>query len=72
MSARKAKRHLNECNDYLVFTVVKDSIYVDYENNASLNILGDLAAANKDFAKYLKKVLTAIKSHEDTTAKGSD
>jgi hypothetical protein len=72
MSARKAKRHLNECEDYLVFTVVKGNMYVDYQNNASLNILGDLAVANKDFAKYLEEVLTAINNHESTTEESKD
>ena len=45
---------------------------MDYQNNSSLNIIGDLAVANKDFANYLEEVLRAIKNQEDEDAKGSD
>jgi hypothetical protein len=37
-----------------------------------LNIIGDLAVANKDFANYLEEVLRAIKNQKDEDAKGSD
>lgn len=69
---RQARQHLNEGQDYLLFSVVKDKIFVDYQNNSSLNIIGDLAVANKDFANYLEEVLRAIKNQEDEDAKGSD
>tara|TARA_R110002110_G_scaffold303375_3_gene517453 strand:- start:577 stop:813 length:237 start_codon:yes stop_codon:yes gene_type:complete len=72
MTKFKAKKHLTNAQDYLIFTVVKDKIFVDYENNSSLNILGDLAVANKDFANYLEEVLRAIKNQKDEDAKGSD
>ena len=45
---------------------------MDYKDNASLNIIGDLAVANKDFANYLEEVLRAIKNQEDADEKGSD
>ena len=72
MTKFKAKKHLTNAQDYLIFTVVKDKIFVDYQNNSSLNIIGDLAVANKDFANYLEEVLRAIKNQEDADTKGSD
>ena len=70
MTMRQARQHLNEGQDYLLFSVVDEKIFVDYKNNASLNILGDLAVANKDFANYLEEVLRAIKNqtYEDDTS----
>ena len=72
MTLRQARQHLNDGQDYLLFSVVNDKIYVDYKNNASLNIVGDLAVANKDFASYLEEVLRAIKEQKDEDAKGKD
>jgi hypothetical protein len=72
MTMRQARQHLNEGQDYLLFSVVKDKIYVDYKNNSSLNIIGDLAVANKDFASYLKEVLRAIKTQEDDKEESTD
>jgi len=65
MTMRQARQHLNEGQDYLLFSVTNEKIFVDYKNNASLNILGDLAVANKDFANYLEEVLRAIKNQAD-------
>mgnify|MGYP003146300068 CR=1 FL=1 len=72
ITIRQARQHLNDGQDYLLFSVVNEKIFVDYKNNASLNIIGDLAVANKDFANYLEEVLRAIKNQEDEDAKGSD
>lgn len=72
MTIRQARQHLNEGQDYLLFSVVKDKIYVDYKNNASLNIVGDLAVANKDFASYLEEVLRAIKEQENGKEESTD
>ena len=72
MSARKAKRHINESQDFICFTLVKNNMYVDYKDTASLNIIGDIAAANKDFKKYLEEVLQAIKNHESTNKTDTD
>jgi hypothetical protein len=67
MTARKAKRHMNEAEDFLVISKVKGIIYVDTKDNDSVNIIGDLAVANKDFRKYLKEILKAIESYEKET-----
>lgn len=72
MTIRQARQHLNEGQDYLLFSVVNDKIYVDYKNNASLNIVGDLAVANKDFASYLEEVLRAIKEQDNGKEKSTD
>ena len=72
MTLRQARQHLNEGQDYLLFSVVNDKIYVDYKNNASLNIVGDLAVANKDFASYLEEVLRAIKDQDNGKEKSTD
>ena len=72
MTIRQARQHLNEGQDYLLFSVVNDKIYVDYKNNASLNIVGDLAVANKDFASYLEEVLRAIKYQDNGKEKSTD
>jgi hypothetical protein len=72
MTIRQARQHLNEGQDYLLFSVVTDKIFVDYKNNASLNIIGDLAVANKDFANYLEEVLRAIKNQEDEDQTNTD
>ena len=72
MTMRQARQHLNEGQDYLLFSVTNEKIFVDYKNNASLNILGDLAVANKDFANYLEEVLRAIKNQADADAKDTD
>ena len=72
MTIRQARQHLNEGQDYLLFSVVNDKIYVDYKNNASLNIVGDLAVANKDFASYLEEVLRDIKEQDNGKEKSSD
>jgi len=72
MTIRQARQHLNEGQDYLLFSVTNEKIFVDYKNNASLNILGDLAVANKDFANYLEEVLRAIKNQTDADAKDTD
>jgi hypothetical protein len=69
---RQARQHLNEGQDYVLFSVSRDKIFVDYKDNASLNIIGDLAVDNKDFANYLEEVLRAIKNQKDEDAKGSD
>ena len=42
---REAKKHLTNAQDYLIFTVVKDKIFVDYQNNSSLNIIGDFSGS---------------------------
>tara|TARA_B110000503_G_C6905774_1_gene312617 strand:- start:102 stop:341 length:240 start_codon:yes stop_codon:yes gene_type:complete len=72
MTIRQARQHLNEGQDYLLFSVVNDKIYVDYKNNASLNIVGDLAVANKDFASYLEEVLRAIKEQDNGKEESTD
>ena len=72
MTARKAKRHINESDDFLSITRIRDIIYVDHKDKNSLNIIGDLAVANKDFKKYLEEVLTAIKNHESTNKADTD
>ena len=72
MTLRQARQHLNDGQDYLLFSVVNDKIYVDYKNNASLNIVGDLAVANKDFASYLEEVLRAIKEQENGKEENTD
>jgi len=72
MSLSKTKKHLTNAQDYLVFTVIKDTTYVDYKENSSLNIIGDLAVANKDFANYLEEVLKAIKNHKNDNEEGTN
>jgi len=72
MTLRQARQHLNDGQDYLLFSVVNDKIYVDYKNNASLNIVGDLAVANKDFASYLEEVLRAIKEQDNGKEESTD
>lgn len=67
MTARKAKRHMKEAEDFLVISKVKGTIYVDTKDNDSVNIIGDLAVANKDFKKYLQEILKAIESYEKET-----
>jgi len=69
---RKARQHLNEGQDYVLFSVSRDKIFVDYKDNASLNIIGDLAVANKDFANYLEEVIRAIKNEADENAESTD
>ena len=72
MSERRAKRQINMSDDYLLFTVVKGKMYVNYKSNASLNIIGDMAAANKDFKKYLEEIINAINNHESGNETNTD
>ena len=60
MTARKAKRHINESDDYLVFTRKRDVINVNHKDNDSLNIILDLAVANKHFLELLKSVIKSV------------
>lgn len=60
MSARKAKRHINESDDYLVFTRKRDVININHKDNDSLNIILDLAVANKHFLGLLKSVIKSV------------
>jgi len=60
MTAKKAKRHINESEDFLVFTRKREIINIDHKNNDSLNILLDLAVANPNFLELLKSVIKSI------------
>jgi|TARA_R100000482_G_scaffold88466_1_gene35877 hypothetical protein len=60
MSARKAKRHINESDDYLVFTRKRDVININHKDNDSLNIILDLAVANKHFLELLRSVIKSV------------
>jgi hypothetical protein len=60
MSARKAKRYINESDDYLVFTRKRDVINIHHKDNDSLNIILDLAVANKHFLELLKSVIKSV------------
>jgi len=70
MTAKKAKRHINESEDFLVFTRKREIINIDHKNNDSLNILLDLAVANPNFLELLKSVIKSI--DEYTNQKSSD
>ena len=70
MPGRKAKRHLNESDDFLVFTRKREIINIDHKNNDSLNILLDLAVANPNFLELLKSVIKSI--DEYTNQKSPD
>tara|TARA_R110002167_G_scaffold105434_3_gene271162 strand:+ start:846 stop:1112 length:267 start_codon:yes stop_codon:yes gene_type:complete len=75
MTARKAKRHINESEDFLVLTRVKDIINVDTHNNDSVNIILDLAVANKNFLELLKSVIISVDEYtneEDTDQPSTD
>ena len=75
MTARKAKRHINESEDFLVLTRVKDIINVDTHNNDSVNIILDLAVANKNFLELLKSVIISVDEYtneEDTDQSSTD
>ena len=60
MTARKAKRHINEADDYLVLSRKRDVISVDHKDNDSFNIILDLAVANKHFLGLLKSVIKSV------------
>lgn len=70
MTAKKAKRHINESEDFLVFTRKREIINIDHKNNDSLNILLDLAVANPNFLELLKSVIKSIDAY--TNQKSSD
>jgi hypothetical protein len=70
MTAKKAKRHINESEDFLVFTRKREIINIDHKNNDSLNILLDLAVANPNFLELLKSVIKSI--DEYTNQKSSN
>jgi hypothetical protein len=70
MTAKKAKRHINESEDFLVFTRKREIINIDHKNNDSLNILLDLAVANPNFLELLKSVIKSI--DEYTNQKSTD
>ena len=70
MTAKKAKRHINESDDFLVFTRKREIINIDHKNNDSLNILLDLAVANPNFLELLKSVIKSI--DEYTNQKSTD
>tara|TARA_R110002110_G_scaffold979_2_gene3778 strand:+ start:247 stop:534 length:288 start_codon:yes stop_codon:yes gene_type:complete len=70
MTAKKAKRHINESEDFLVFTRKREIINIDHKNNDSLNILLDLAVANPNFLELLKSVIKSI--DEYTNQKSPD
>jgi hypothetical protein len=75
MTARKAKRHINESEDFLVLTRVKNIINVDTHNNDSVNIILDLAVANKNFLELLKSVIKSVDEYtneEDTDQSSTD
>ena len=63
MTAKKAKRHINESEDFLVFTRKREIINIDHKNNDSLNILLDLAVANPNFLELLKSVIKSIDAY---------
>ncbi len=60
MTAKKAKRHINESEDFLVFTRKREIINIDHKNNDSLNILLHQAVANPNFLELLKSVIKSI------------
>ena len=60
MTARKAKRHINESDDYLVLSRKRDVISVDHKDNYSFNIILALAVANKHFLGLLKSVIKSV------------
>jgi len=70
MTAKKAKRHINESEDFLVFTRKREIINIDHKNNDSLNILLDLAVANPNFLELLKSVIKSIDAY--TNQKSTD
>ena len=75
MTARKAKRHINESEAYLLLSRVKNIIHVDTKDNDSVNIILDLAVANKNFLELLKSVIKSIDEYtneEDTDQQGTD
>ena len=75
MTAKKAKRHINESEDFLVFTRKREIINIDHKNNDSLNILLDLAVANPNFLELLKSVIKSIDeytNHKSTNQSGED
>ena len=75
MPGRKAKRHLNESDDFLVFTRKREIINIDHKNNDSLNILLDLAVANPNFLELLKSVIKSIDEYtnqKSTNQSGKD
>lgn len=75
MTAKKAKRHINESEDFLVFTRKREIINIDHKNNDSLNILLDLAVANPNFLELLKSVIKSIDEYtnqKSTNQSGED
>jgi hypothetical protein len=75
MSDRKAKRHINTCEDFLLLSRQKNIINVDTKNNDSVNIILDLAVANPNFLELLKSVIKSIDEYtheEDTNQSGTD
>ncbi len=65
MPGRKAKRHLNESDDFLVFTRKREIINIDHKNNDSLNILLDLAVANPNFLELLKSIIISVDEYTE-------
>ena len=75
MSDRKAKRHINTCEDFLLLSRQKNIINVDTKNNDSVNIILDLAVANPNFLELLKSVIKSIDEYthdEDTDQSSAD
>lgn len=60
MTARKAKRHINQSEDFFVLTRVKEIIFVDHKDNDSLNLILDLAVSNPHFLELLKSVIKSV------------
>ena len=65
MTAKKAKRHINESEDFLVFTRKREIINIDHKNNDSLNILLDLAVANPNFLELLKSIIISVNEYTE-------
>lgn len=75
MSDRKARKHINTSEDYLLLSRDKNLINVDSKNNDSVNIILDLAVANPNFLELLKSVIKSVDEYtnkEDSDKSSSD
>ena len=65
MSDRKARKHINTSEDYLLLSRDKNLINVDSKNNDSVNIILDLAVANPNFLELLKSIIISVDEYTE-------
>ena len=66
MAHRKAKKHLMQCDDFILISRHKNVLQIDVANNNSPNIIADLAVANKHFETLLREIVRVLDNENES------